>query len=490
MLNQKNFPGLDGFVWWTGIVEDRVDPKKIGRLRIRQYGWHTDNKSLIPPEHLFWAQPIFPTNVSNDTYTCKEGDTVLGFFMDGDSCQFPFFFGRFPDIPTKLYPKTEGFSDPGTNMGERPVEVANRTMIDGEGVVVSNAGPKRYPSPLNEPTTSRYARNQNIEKTPLPFIKKNIMTVQSVFNEIWKERNPDYDAKYPYNDSRQSESGHYFDVDDTKGKERICLTHRSGTMMEMKADGTIHHKDMRDHYRLVHGKTYVNYRGEVKKTAERRSKLRGKGKTIIEINNDCEIHVAGNLLVHGGTSLTLASDGVLTLYGDGGIVMNSGSGSTAVASGASSMQQQSASESIPGITINSGSTFTINANYTFNNAYLYTAPIYETLSPNPKATNNPFIKVPYIQEPELIPEEEKTFEERMAEALAAITAPAGSCNNQYKWKYIDENGVEQTLYTHGARPDSEVYEYLFCTGASRVIQYTNDNEIADVGVPSDFVCTI
>jgi hypothetical protein len=57
MLNQKNFPGLDGFVWWTGIVEDRVDPKKIGRLRIRQYGWHTDNKSLIPPEHLFWAQP-------------------------------------------------------------------------------------------------------------------------------------------------------------------------------------------------------------------------------------------------------------------------------------------------------------------------------------------------------------------------------------------------------------------------------------------------
>ena len=30
-----------------GIVEDRNDPLKIGRVRVRVHGYHTDNKGLI-----------------------------------------------------------------------------------------------------------------------------------------------------------------------------------------------------------------------------------------------------------------------------------------------------------------------------------------------------------------------------------------------------------------------------------------------------------
>ena len=36
----------------------------------------------------------------------------------------------------------------------------------------------------------------------------------------------------------QSESGHVFEVDDTLGKERINLHHRSGTFHEIHADGS------------------------------------------------------------------------------------------------------------------------------------------------------------------------------------------------------------------------------------------------------------
>jgi hypothetical protein len=31
------------FIWWYGVVEDRADPLELGRVRVRCYGWHTDN---------------------------------------------------------------------------------------------------------------------------------------------------------------------------------------------------------------------------------------------------------------------------------------------------------------------------------------------------------------------------------------------------------------------------------------------------------------
>lgn len=40
----------DDFVWWTGTVEDIMDPEKLGRIKVRMYGIHTDDKSEIPTE--------------------------------------------------------------------------------------------------------------------------------------------------------------------------------------------------------------------------------------------------------------------------------------------------------------------------------------------------------------------------------------------------------------------------------------------------------
>jgi len=70
-IDKKDFAGKNGFIWWVGFVEDRKDPLKLGRCRVRCVGWHSDNKQQLPTKDLPWAMPSFPVNESN-TYTPKE----------------------------------------------------------------------------------------------------------------------------------------------------------------------------------------------------------------------------------------------------------------------------------------------------------------------------------------------------------------------------------------------------------------------------------
>ena len=43
-MNIDNLYAKDGFWWWLGVVEDRLDPLKLGRCRVRILGYHIDNK--------------------------------------------------------------------------------------------------------------------------------------------------------------------------------------------------------------------------------------------------------------------------------------------------------------------------------------------------------------------------------------------------------------------------------------------------------------
>ena len=40
----SDFMGMEGFVWWYGVVEDRKDPLYLGRVKVRCIGFHTDDK--------------------------------------------------------------------------------------------------------------------------------------------------------------------------------------------------------------------------------------------------------------------------------------------------------------------------------------------------------------------------------------------------------------------------------------------------------------
>ncbi len=105
----KKIFNQDGFIWWIGIVEDRMDPEKMGRCRIRIYGYHSESKVELPTEDLPWALPIQPiysaalSGVGISPVGPLPGTWVIGFFLDGEDMQQPAFFGT---LGTKTAPIT------------------------------------------------------------------------------------------------------------------------------------------------------------------------------------------------------------------------------------------------------------------------------------------------------------------------------------------------------------------------------------------------
>ena len=98
MKDRNNFMGLSGFVWWVGVIENRMDPIKLGRCQVRIFGWHTDNKALLPTEDLPWAQVILPVNNSRVIDPPRLDEWVVGFFLDGENAQYPVIMGVLPGI--------------------------------------------------------------------------------------------------------------------------------------------------------------------------------------------------------------------------------------------------------------------------------------------------------------------------------------------------------------------------------------------------------
>ena len=115
----KNFMGKDGFTWFVGVVEDRNDPKTLGRLRVRCLGYHTEDLVKLPTSDLPWAHVMNPitsatvSGIGQSPLGVVEGTWVVGFFTDGSIAQQPMIMGTLPGVPTKLPTKDSnlGFQD-------------------------------------------------------------------------------------------------------------------------------------------------------------------------------------------------------------------------------------------------------------------------------------------------------------------------------------------------------------------------------------------
>lgn len=109
---ESKFFGKDGLIWWKGVVEDRKDPIMLGRVRVRIFGWHTEDKAQMPTETLPWAMPSLPGDNGRNVVGYKEGDWCWGFFLDGLDAQKPIVVGFIPGIDTNAANPQKGFNDP------------------------------------------------------------------------------------------------------------------------------------------------------------------------------------------------------------------------------------------------------------------------------------------------------------------------------------------------------------------------------------------
>lgn len=170
--------------WFIGTVVDLLDPKELGRIRVRIMGIHSDNLQDIPDNTLPWAQTIMPiteggVNGLGINTGIQIGARVFGMFLDGTNSQLPLVFGSLPKYENE------------------------------DGSVT---------------TTSKLA-------TGTSELEKSLSVAGAPGDP--------YGAEYPYNSVHATRSGHVIEIDDTDGAERIHIRHKSGSFIEFHPDGAI-----------------------------------------------------------------------------------------------------------------------------------------------------------------------------------------------------------------------------------------------------------
>lgn len=92
---------------YLGVIEDILDPLKVGRVRVRVFGLHTDDKTLIPTESLPWSDVAIPvtsaslSGIGHSPTGLLRGSWVIVFFTDKDE-QYPIVLASLPGIPRDI----------------------------------------------------------------------------------------------------------------------------------------------------------------------------------------------------------------------------------------------------------------------------------------------------------------------------------------------------------------------------------------------------
>ena len=166
------------FDWFIGVVEDTNDPKKLNRVKVRCFGYHTDDLSEVKVEDLPFATVMMPSTSPSvegigQNHQLLSGSWVVGFFRDGPSAQDPIILGSIMSFTEEKIDTSLGFQ--GT-----------------------------------------YGNKEGISDVPTEVDDLNA-------NQVTK-----------------TVGGHLIELDNTPGEERINVKHKSGTTLLIDKDGGVH----------------------------------------------------------------------------------------------------------------------------------------------------------------------------------------------------------------------------------------------------------
>ena len=312
----KHFMGKDGFQWFVGVVEDRNDPKTLGRVRVRCLGYHTEDLVKLPTADLPWAHPMNPitsatvSGVGQSPLGVVEGTWVIGFFTDGPTAQQPMIIGTLPGVPKDLPTKdaTKGFQDvTNANYPKYKETDVNRLSVnekDDDG---------NETNPHSSLTIRRADRDLAVGVAQIDGVFEGVAQIPTDLDiTSWNEPATPYDATYPRNHVYESEGGHIKEFDDTPGKERIHERHTSGSGFEIHPDGSKVTRVKKDNYEVITNDNYLHIQGISRHTVDEGLRIRVNAKGESDNNYNLEVGQGSNVNIEvngGNINLTTLGSG-------------------------------------------------------------------------------------------------------------------------------------------------------------------------------------
>ena len=320
----SEFMGKNGFIWFVGVVEDRADPKSLGRLRVRCLGYHTENLDKLETKDLPWAHvmnPITSATVSGlgqSPLGAVEGSWVVGFFQDGADAQMPIIIGTLPGIPSELPTKDnkKGFQDEvNANYPKYKDETdVNRLAVGDENNPHSSLTIRKADRDLAVGTAQIDGIYTGVAQIPTDLDGGSTGPAgQTTQGGYWDEPTTPYDATYPHNHVYESEAGHIREMDDTPTKERIHERHASGSGYEIHPDGSKVTRVKKDNYTIVTGDDYTHIQGTGRQTTDKGLRVRVNSSGTDGNNYNIEVGSGANVNIEvnkGNINLTTLSPDV------------------------------------------------------------------------------------------------------------------------------------------------------------------------------------
>jgi len=278
------------FLWFTGVIEDVNDPEEMGRYRVRCFGYHSENKGDIPTKDLPWANVMMPvtsastSGIGQSATGLVQGSWVIGFFRDGRNVQDPVIMGSIPSMFESRPEYSQGFSDPD----------------------------RVYPleDSLKKPDTPQPARKDYKDSAVYKSkqsSRNTVSTISTADAESWSLQDPASNIVpiYPDNHVYQSESGHVVEFDDTSGKERISVFHKSGSYDEVNAAGDRSVVIIGDSYEVVIKNKNIYIKGNLNLNVDGNMNTKVSENYTLDVGKEMKVTVRTKQEVSVGTNQTI-----------------------------------------------------------------------------------------------------------------------------------------------------------------------------------------